>query len=337
MVRPWFYDDFVCTADKCSDNCCKGWEIDIDDDALARFKEVPGEFGERLRRAICVGEDGQAVFALSCDDSCALLREDGLCELILNCGSDILCDICALHPRFFNDTGEVSEGGLGLCCEEVCRLLYSSDEPFRLICDDEDFAAMQHDDESTADFRRERKRLFGILQDRRLGILDRLGKCAEYAWNVQQRLEGENIPQELPQEWQSITDEWSMLRLFDTLSAMESINDDWADTLSRLKARGAELLSRLGDFLADCGEVRYEHIAVYGVFRHLSGCCADGAFYGRAMLACCSAFAVMLLDCTRYLDGGVLDDRGAILDLKLYSKQVEYSQENIEMFLEEYG
>ena len=33
---PDFYRDFHCIADRCSDSCCIGWEIDIDPDTLAR-------------------------------------------------------------------------------------------------------------------------------------------------------------------------------------------------------------------------------------------------------------------------------------------------------------
>lgn len=334
MIRPWFYDKFVCIADRCTDNCCRGWEIDIDEPAMERFRGVPGEFGERLRSAIRE-QGGQRSFALSSGDRCALLREDGLCELILHCGDGILCDICALHPRFFNESGKVREGGLGLCCEEVCRLLYSSREPFRLVQDDEDLLAQEFDDEFTASFRKEREWLFAVLQDRQLGILDRLGRCAEYAWNIQQQIEG-GAPAEIPQEWESITGEESVSRLMDTLSGMESINGEWTEVLSRLTERRAELVRRLPEFLAENGDWRYEYIAVYGIFRHYTGSLDDSAAYARVMLACCSALTVMLMDCMKWIDGGSIREWDMILDLKLYSKQVEYSQENIDAFLEEY-
>ena len=334
MIRPWFYDKFVCTADRCSDNCCRGWEIDIDDPAWERFRKVPGEFGERLRSAVHE-QNGQRTFALCAGDSCALLREDGLCELILHCGEGILCDICALHPRFFNNSGEVREGGLGLCCEEVCRLLFSSEEPFSLVTDDEDIIAQRSDDEYTAAFRRERRQLFGILQDRRTGILDRLGRCAEYGWNIQQQIEGGAAAQ-LPDRWNSLTEPQSVDRLLDTLSGMESVSDEWTQLLERLIGRREELVRSLPGFLKANGEVRYEHIAVYGIFRHYTGSLEDSAAYARVMLACCSALTVMLMDCMKWLDSGSLGEWDAILDLKLYSKQAEYSQENLDMFLEEY-
>lgn len=138
MMRPQFYDKFLCIGDKCTDNCCIGWEIDIDKPAMERFAKIPGEFGERLRSAI--------------------------------------------------------HGG----------------------------------------------------------------------------------------EW------------------------------------------------------RYEHIAVYFLYRHFTDCLSDGAVYARTMVACCSAAAVMLMDCMRWKDSGALSEWDRILDLKLYSKQVEYSEENTAEFIAEY-
>lgn len=334
MIRPWFYDKFTCIADRCTDNCCMGWEIDIDPPAMERFSKVPGEFGDILRGAVRE-QDGQHSFALATGDRCALLREDGLCELILHCGEGILCDICALHPRFFNNSGEVREGGLGLCCEEVCRLLFSDSEPFRLVRDDEDNVAMMSDDEFTAAFRQEREMLFALLQDRRLGIPDRLGRCAEYGWLIQQQIEGGETAQ-LPEKWQSITAPEEISRLLDALSGMESINSEWTEILGKLKERQEQLTKALPSYLEYAGEWRYEHIAVYGIFRHYTGSLEDSAAYARVMLACCSALTVMLMDCMKWLDSGDITEWDIILDLKLYSKQVEYSQENIDAFLEEY-
>jgi lysine-N-methylase len=45
----------------------------------------------------------------------------------LNCGEDCLCEICREHPRFYNDTANGKEVGVGMACEEACRLILSSD------------------------------------------------------------------------------------------------------------------------------------------------------------------------------------------------------------------
>ena len=128
-VYPDFYDAFQCTASACRHTCCRGWEIDIDSETAARYRALPGPLGERLRAEIdWSGEP--AAFRLTPDERCPFLRDDGLCELIRAAGSeDILCDVCALHPRFFTETGGFTLAGLGLCCEEACRLLLSSRAP----------------------------------------------------------------------------------------------------------------------------------------------------------------------------------------------------------------
>lgn len=335
MMRPQFYDKFLCTGDKCTDNCCIGWEIDIDKPAMERFAKVPGAFGERLRSAIHGGE--QPTFALASGDRCALLREDGLCELILHCGDGILCDICALHPRFFNEFGEVREAGLGLCCEEVCRLMFNSSEPLEFTLDEDDKAALSGDDEYTGLLRRARGEMFAALQDRRLPVAERLSRCAEFAWQIQEALELEQPLPGVPQEYPDIFTPEEVSRLLGTLSAMESINQEWADTLERLTQRQEELLEALPEFLGETGgEWRYEHIAVYFLYRHFTDCLSDGAVYARTMVACCSAAAVMLMDCMRWKDSGALSEWDRILDLKLYSKQVEYSEENTAEFIAEY-
>lgn len=335
MMRPWFYDSFLCIGGKCTDNCCIGWEIDIDKPAMERFSKVPGEFGERLRSAIHGG--GQPTFALSSGDRCALLREDGLCELILHCGDGILCDICALHPRFFNEFGAVREAGLGLCCEEVCRLMFSSSAPLGFTEDAGDEAARAEDDEYTGRLRAAREMLFGALQERGLPVTERLSRCAEYAWRLQNALEADSELPTAPEDYPDIFTGEDVSRLLDALSAMESISSEWSDTLESLVRRQDELLGALPEFLRSAGEEwRYEHMAVYFLFRHFTDCLSDGAVYGRTMFACGSVVTVMLMDCMRWLESGNITEWDRILDLKLYSRQMEYSEENTAAFIAEY-
>jgi len=130
-LYPDFYAAFACRAAACRHSCCKGWEIDVDEAALRRYAAVEGPLGQDLRRSIYQDDDG-AHFLLGEDERCPFLRDDGLCDLIRETGSeDILCDVCALHPRFYTEVGDVTLAGLGLCCEEACRLLLVSEAPLR--------------------------------------------------------------------------------------------------------------------------------------------------------------------------------------------------------------
>ena len=79
-------------------------------------------------------EDG--CFVLRENGRCPFLRDDNLCDMILKHGEDYLCNICKEHPRFYNDLGDHTEAGIGLVCEEACRLVLESEGPFKLIAED---------------------------------------------------------------------------------------------------------------------------------------------------------------------------------------------------------
>ena len=121
-LRPDFYGDFSCKASACRHTCCRGWEIEIDEDTARYYLSLEGSLGDELRRALRF--DGETYsFRLTVDGRCPFLRDDGLCRLILELGEDALSDICALHPRFFAKNRGFELCGLGLACERAAELL----------------------------------------------------------------------------------------------------------------------------------------------------------------------------------------------------------------------
>ena len=121
-IRPNFYDRFRCRAGGCGHTCCRGWEIDVDPDAAARYQSCPGALGDALRANLDLTAEG-ASFRLTAAGDCPFLRPDGLCRLICERGEDFLCEICREHPRFYADAGEDLLCGLGLSCEAAAALL----------------------------------------------------------------------------------------------------------------------------------------------------------------------------------------------------------------------
>ena len=123
---PNYYKSFRCKADSCNHTCCAGWVIGIDEDSLKRFEGDPDVASKISDGCFILREDGR----------CPFLRDDNLCEMILKHGEDYLCDICKEHPRFYNDCKDHTEAGIGLVCEEACRLVLEADAPFELVADD---------------------------------------------------------------------------------------------------------------------------------------------------------------------------------------------------------
>ena len=120
--RPAYYKAFRCIGSDCTENCCIGWEIDVDEDSLAYYETVSGDFGERLRASIAPADaqTGEpAHFRLDAEERCPLLNDCNLCEVLLHLGEDKMAQICTDHPRYYEWFSDGREDGLGLCCEAI--------------------------------------------------------------------------------------------------------------------------------------------------------------------------------------------------------------------------
>ena len=236
-VRPDFYDDFRCRAAACRHSCCVSWEIDVDEDTLAYYNALPGELGEALRREI--DPDPTPHFRLAAGERCPFLRPDGLCRLICELGEESLCDICALHPRFYNEYPGRVELGLGLCCEEAARLLTAGSGPLRLIIEDDG----EGEEEPTA-LLTLRADIFRLLAAEDMPLTLRMERAAG--------LMGQGL---VP------FDARACAAFFLTLERMDA---DWTALLERLAAAPEPApepaLSR----------ARYGRIAAYLVYRHFA-------------------------------------------------------------------
>lgn len=136
LVKPNFYDNFICIADKCPDTCCAGWEIDVDGDTADYYSSMEGEDSEFINPHLIRCEDGSISLCRE-GERCPFLQNDNLCALILRFGDTALCDICREHPRFYSGTDGITEAGMGLCCPEAARLWLSVPCEFTLTDDGE--------------------------------------------------------------------------------------------------------------------------------------------------------------------------------------------------------
>ncbi len=159
---PTYYRKFKCIADRCTHSCCVGWEIDVDARTLARYRALPDELGARICASIAEEGDG-AHFVLSAGERCPHLAANGLCNIICELGEGYLCDICAEHPRFYNEVNGRMECGLGAACEAAAELILAACDYITMECiEGEDDVQMR---ETGADFDAAawRTALFGLL------------------------------------------------------------------------------------------------------------------------------------------------------------------------------
>lgn len=123
LYAPKYYKDFKCIAGECEHSCCIGWEIDVDEITLEKYKSLKDGYGATIMDTVCMDEAPH--FKLDRGERCPHLNENGLCKIICYLGEEYLCDICREHPRFYNFT-DVCEVGIGASCPEAARVILSS-------------------------------------------------------------------------------------------------------------------------------------------------------------------------------------------------------------------
>ena len=150
VYAPCYYKNFKCIADKCVNNCCIGWEIDIDEETLDFYKKSK-DISNKISTV------SSPHFILESNGRCPFLNKQNLCEIINKYGDEHLCQICRDHPRFYNFYDSRAEYGLGLVCEAATKLILESDFSLEIIGED-DFNETENTFES--EFFHEREILF---------------------------------------------------------------------------------------------------------------------------------------------------------------------------------
>ncbi len=294
-VYPDYYPAFRCLAGACRHSCCIGWEIDIDDDTLAKYRALPGELGARL--AANISRDEPPHFVLSAGERCPFLNKDNLCDLILAGGEDMLCQICDDHPRFYNLLPGRREVGLGLCCEGAAGLILDRKEPVRLI----ETGEPEEKDPDCHALLALRAQAFAIAQNRELPLSARMDRLL--------RLCGGCEPGH-PALWA------------DLFLELERLSDAWTPMLQNLEQAGPELPLPEDDAPA------WEQLLVYCLYRYLPMAWEDGDVGSKA------GFAVLTVRLLQALKG-LYPELPLTELARMWSCEIEYSTENVDRLMEE--
>ena len=301
VFAPDYYRGFHCIADKCRHSCCIGWEIDIDPETMSKYNSVCGEFGTRLKCGI-KNENGIASFILGENERCPFLNQKGLCDIITELGKDHLSQICTDHPRFRNFFSDREELGLGLCCEEACRIILSKKEKtvLEIIEDDGEDIELYDDEKVILAFR---ERLFDLVQDRSQRFEERINSILE--------LFGISL------------DNKAICKCLTAFADMEIMDSSWRDITDKLTT--AHILS---DFVPDFG-VPYEQLLVYFIYRHIPESEDMSDLAARVSFAVLSVRIIngicKMFSMEHRLDFELLCDV-----CRMYSSEIEYCEENTE-------
>ena len=363
---PHYYKDFVCIASKCKDNCCiGGWEIDIDDETANYYLNLEGEFGDILRASI--GRTDEYCFKLK-DGKCPFLDNENLCEIYKNLGEDKMGVVCTQFPRFTEYYGSIKETGIGLACEEAERIIFTDRKPFSMDIEDideEEVIDTEYDNVLANYLFKVRDLLFKMIDNESISLHNKMiymieiGKHIQDLVNENNTEEIQNIINLLQQnnyealqlDKQNInTDENSSMyeveSILNAYSELEILNEQWQYYLNDMydmlhsedmsPADYSVLVKEFTEYIKD-RNYEYSNMLKYFVFRYFMKASYDHDVFGKLQLSVTNYFVIRDMDIVKWLKNNrefSFEDR--IETVHIFSREVEYSEDNLEVLAEEF-
>lgn len=303
-VYPDYYTDFKCIASKCRHSCCEHWEIDIDEDSYKKYLSFDGKIGEKIKSVIHT-EDNVHSFILDKDERCPFLQKDGLCELILQKGENSICKICKEHPRFHNSYLDITETGIGLCCEEAARIIITNKDTVQYIGMDSTHSSDEHISDAL-DFRKE---IFDILHN----------KESDYFMKFSQ------IYSLLGCSFEN----FDMNYWVDKYLSLEILDDNWVAILTNLK-NNAQLLGSM-DYIHSIQSLDFcfTNIFEYFFYRYYPEIIMGSDPFVVLNFCMLSTEIIRSLCILKNAQTGLLSVSDIIEYARMYSSEIEYSDSNI--------
>ena len=285
VSRPAYYDRFQCLASACPDSCCQQWSVQVDAEAEALYRRLPGPLGEKLR-GVLTQEDGETVFSVE-NGRCPMWRGDGLCRIQAELGEQALCRVCREFPRIRHDFGDFAELQLELSCPEAARLiLLSSPEPC-LTREEPDTDPAEYDRAEMSLLRQRRERLLGILSTPALTPGQTLRMFYRQA-------SGEELTPEGSGDIRSIAD---------FFASLEILTQTWPALLAQAASRPLHPLTRsLARYLTERYWLRQDLGDDWGKGGFILACCLLVSALGEDFIENAQLFSKEVENCAENMD-----------------------------------
>lgn len=355
---PHYYRTFQCTASACTDTCCAGWQIMIDDRSLKKYKKIPGAFGNRVKNSV----DWKEGAFLQYDGRCAFLNEENLCDLYAEAGKHMLCRTCRMYPRHVEEYEGIREISLSLSCPEVARIILGCQEPVRFLNREDD----REESYDSFDFflftklMDVREVMMEILQNREEPIDVRIARVLALAHDVQRRIKREELfdVDQLLERYQKEKNREKfreklekirqkglsryeiMSQMFEIFEELEVLKADWKPYVESVKHRlftqgEAAYLESLVPFEREAGkrerwQICLEQLMVYFLFTYFCGAVYDGQAYEKVKLAVVSTMLIQEMAFCGFLEDGSFPGVEELVEIAhRYAKEVEHSDTNL--------
>ena len=366
-IKPHYYDEFNCVAGNCPDTCCAGWQIVIDEEALEKYGDVKGEFGERLKASI---DWNEGTFRQN-NRRCCFLNERNLCDLYTQLGEEALCKTCTMYPRHVEEFADLREYSLSLSCPAAAKIIlecqeptrfsvYENDEPDELEEEFEDFDYLMFTQLEDG-----REVIFNILQNRQMDMRKRMALVLEMAKKIQSCVDEQRLfdvdevieaYRKQQGEAESLSEEnmagktyFSRCKEFSLLLRLERLRDEWSQLLESawkiLYENGEkDYLVLKEEFDKEVGyqskqkeawSVLAEQLMMFFVYTYFCGAVYDDQVYSKMALAVfCTEWIEELVMARWALQGKNITKEDYIQISYRLAREIEHSDVNLNLLEE---
>lgn len=355
---PNYFNEFKCIASECEDTCCAGWEIVIDDESYDKYMKVSGDFGDVLRSRI-MKSDGENIFLLN-NGNCSFLNEKKMCELYINLGEESLCYTCQQFPRYTEEFLDLREVGLSLSCPEAARIILRKLEnvTFELSDLDEDYEEYDSGilEEVLEDFLECRNLIFQLANKKNLDFGSKLSLILKFTKEIQNKIDlgdmdeigevisdykDEKILEEIMEEILEAKNKWSekynlLSKYFKVYKEIKHINPNdplgLKNGFKYLEGNEDLYFNKHMEFnkYYEKNSYKFLNIFVYFVFRYFMKGIFDYDLSAKIKLAIISTLMIKELSVIRFMDKGEFSEEDMVEVSRIYSKDIEHSDENVE-------
>ena len=320
---PTYYNQFTCIASRCPDSCCKDWAVDVDADAAAFYRRLPGDLGDRLRSVLQDTGDGTCMVIES--GRCPMWRSDGLCRIQAELGHDALCHTCRTFPRLRHDYGDFAELGLELSCPEAARLILTA--PADMICEDTPGGdAPDYDPEVMSTLRRSRATALSFLESSPYPVPQTLAVLLLYAHSVQAELDGGEEAVLCPEEDLAEAGRYAatgdLPALLDFFKGLEILTPGWQERLNNVCHHEDSFAVPGNPSSPATWSDQYLALIRYFIHRYWLQAVSDYDLIGRVKFSVTACIVIHAL-------GGDL-----VQTAQAFSKEIENDPDNVEAILD---
>ncbi len=346
---PDYYKNFKCIGGECKDNCCAaGWQITIDDESLEKYETMEGEIGVRLRNSI----DWENGMFEQFEHKCALLNENGLCDVYCDAGEDKMCILCQRYPRHYEEFENVREISLSVSCPEAAKIVLGNRGKvgFYTETDEEEEEYEDFDYLMYTKLLDIREILLDVLHERKGSVAHRISKLLDIVHGIQGLIDNDEIFGIDEQEQRALTEQINyrrytgkmklrqeyMAEMMQNLHRLEVLRPTWTDFIREVQSilyvyLDAEEYGKLcEEFDSFYGErmQEYEQLMSYFIYTYFCGAVYDYEVESKLRFGIAAVLIIHEMDMAMWYKNKDLTFEEQVGLVHNYSMEIEHSDLN---------